>query len=153
MDRGAWWATAHGVTKEPGTTQQLNNNNKLHSLFPLESILKNRNCKGRNEKEVTTDTAMEQNTEPQNKPTYLQSIGASLVGSDAFNVGDLSLIPGSGRSPGRNSQLPTAVFSPGEFHGQQSPVGYSPWGHKETKLRYQYADFKFSKYSTFWIVY
>ena len=25
MDRGAWWATVHGVTKESGTTEQLNN--------------------------------------------------------------------------------------------------------------------------------
>ena len=33
--------------------------------------VKNNKNKGRNEKEVTTDTAMEQNTEPQNKPTYL----------------------------------------------------------------------------------
>ena len=28
MDRGAWWATAHGVTKESDMTQQLNRNNK-----------------------------------------------------------------------------------------------------------------------------
>ena len=25
-------------------------------------------------------------------------------------------------------QLPTPVFLPGEFHGQMSLVGYSPWG-------------------------
>ena len=30
MDRGAWWATVHGVTKESDMTQQLNNNNFLH---------------------------------------------------------------------------------------------------------------------------
>ena len=24
-----------------------------------------------------------------------------------------------------------AVFWPGEFHGQRSLAGYSPWGHKE----------------------
>ena len=30
MDRGAWWATVHGVTKESHTTEHLNNNvNKL----------------------------------------------------------------------------------------------------------------------------
>ena len=29
MDRGAWWATVHGVAKELGMTQRLNNNNKL----------------------------------------------------------------------------------------------------------------------------
>ena len=26
----------------------------------------------------------------------------------------------------------TPVFLPGEFHKQRSPVGYSPWGHKES---------------------
>ena len=29
MDKGAWWATVHGVTKESDKTEQLNNNNKL----------------------------------------------------------------------------------------------------------------------------
>ena len=29
MDRGAWWATVHGVAKESDTTYQLNNNNNL----------------------------------------------------------------------------------------------------------------------------
>ena len=28
--------------------------------------------------------------------------------------------------------LPSPVFLPGEFHGQRSFVGYSPWGHKES---------------------
>ena len=27
IDRGAWWATVHGVTKESDVTWQLNNNN------------------------------------------------------------------------------------------------------------------------------
>ena len=26
---------------------------------------------------------------------------------------------------------PTPVFLPGEFHGQRSLVGFSPWGHRE----------------------
>ena len=26
---------------------------------------------------------------------------------------------------------PLPVFLPGEFHGQRSLGGYSPWGHKE----------------------
>ena len=26
----------------------------------------------------------------------------------------------------------TPVFWPGEFHGQRSLAGYSPWGHKES---------------------
>ena len=36
-------------------------------------------------------------------------------------------------SPWRREWLPTPVFLPGEFHGQRSLVGYSPWGHKETR--------------------
>ena len=27
----------------------------------------------------------------------------------------------------------TAVFLPGKFHGQRSPSGYSPWGHKRVR--------------------
>ena len=30
MDRGAWWAIVHGVTKESDTTQLLNNNNFMY---------------------------------------------------------------------------------------------------------------------------
>ena len=28
----------------------------------------------------------------------------------------------------------TPVFLPGEFHGQRSLAGYSPWGHKESDI-------------------
>ena len=31
----------------------------------------------------------------------------------------------------RRKLQPTPVFLPGEFHGQRSLVGYSPWGYKE----------------------
>ena len=34
--------------------------------------------------------------------------------------------------PWRRAWLPTAVFLPEEFHGQRSPVGYSPWDHKKS---------------------
>jgi len=46
-------------------------------------------------------------------------------------AGDLSLIPGSGRSSRREWQ-PTPVFLPGEFHGQRSLVGYSLWGFNKS---------------------
>ena len=29
---------------------------------------------------------------------------------------------------------PTPVFLLGEFHGQRSLAGYSPWGHKESDM-------------------
>ena len=35
------------------------------------------------------------------------------------------------KSPRRRERLPTPAFWPGEFHGQRSLAGYSPWGHKE----------------------
>ena len=41
---------------------------------------------------------------------------------------DTGLISGSGRSPEKGN--PTPVILPGKSHGQRSPVGYSPWGHK-----------------------
>ena len=32
---------------------------------------------------------------------------------------------------------PTVVFLPGEFHGQNSLVGYSPWSHKDLDMTEQ----------------
>ena len=63
------------------------------------------------------------------------------VGSDGkestCNAGDLGLIPGLGRFPWRSAWQPTSVFSPGEFHGLESLVGYSPWGLKESDMTEQ----------------
>ena len=38
----------------------------------------------------------------------------------------------SWEDPWRRERLPTPVFLPGDFPGQRSMVGYSPWGHKES---------------------
>ena len=54
--------------------------------------------------------------------------GGSDVKESACHAGDLGLILGSGRSPGKGDTTP--VFLPGEFHRQRSLVGYSPGGHK-----------------------
>ena len=43
------------------------------------------------------------------------------------NAGDLPS-PWVGRIPWRREWQPTLVCLPGEFHGQRSLVGYSPWG-------------------------
>ena len=37
-----------------------------------------------------------------------------------------------GKIPWRREWLPTPLFLPGEFHGQRSLVGLSPWGGKES---------------------
>ena len=51
----------------------------------------------------------------------------------ACNAGNPGLIPGSGRSP----EGDPPVFLPGEFHGQRSLAGYTPWGHKELDMTEQ----------------
>ena len=59
-------------------------------------------------------------------------------GSDSkefsYNVGDLDLIPGLGRSPGEGNGLPTPVFWPREFHGPRCLEVYSPCGCKELDM-------------------
>ena len=40
--------------------------------------------------------------------------------------------PWVGKIPWRRKWQPTAVFLPGESHGQGSLVGYSPWDRKES---------------------
>ena len=45
-------------------------------------------------------------------------------------AGDLGLIPG--KIPWRKEWQPTPAFLPGEFHGQRSLVGFSPWGCKKS---------------------
>ena len=52
------------------------------------------------------------------------------------NAGNLrykGLIPESGRSL-EEGMAATPVFLLGEFHGQNSLVGYSPWGRKELDM-------------------
>ena len=44
------------------------------------------------------------------------------------------LDPWIGKIPQRREWLSTLVFLPGEFHGQRSLAGYSPWGHKESDM-------------------
>ena len=53
----------------------------------------------------------------------------------ACNAGDQGSIP-DWEDPLKNPlewQF-TPVLWPGEFHGQRSQVGYSPWGHKESDM-------------------
>ena len=40
--------------------------------------------------------------------------------------------PWVGKIPWRRKWQPTPVFLPGEFHGQRSLAGYSPWDGKES---------------------
>ena len=42
--------------------------------------------------------------------------------------------PWVGKVPWRRKWQPTRVFLPGDFHGQRSLTGYSPWHHKESDM-------------------
>ena len=42
-----------------------------------------------------------------------------------------------GKIPWRREWQPTPLFLPGELHGQESLVSYSPWGHKESDMTEQ----------------
>ena len=54
--------------------------------------------------------------------------------ANAGDIRDMGSIPGGGRSPGGGHGNPLQLFLPGEPCGQGSPVGYSPWGHKESDM-------------------
>ena len=60
--------------------------------------------------------------------------GSSDDKESTCNTGDLGLIPGLGRFPGEGNGNLIQYFYLGEFHGQRSLVGYSPWCQKETDM-------------------
>ena len=64
--------------------------------------------------------------------------GASVVKKPPA-MKETDLISFNQEDPLKKEMQPTPVLLPGEFHGQRSLVGYSPWGHKtsleEVRLR------------------
>ena len=54
-----------------------------------------------------------------------------IINSDPLRGKDCPF-PWVMKIPWRREWLPTPVFLLGEFHGQRSLVGYSPWGLKES---------------------
>ena len=51
--------------------------------------------------------------------------------ANAGNVRDV-IDPWVRKIPWRKKWPLPPVFLPGESHGQRSPAGHSPWGHKES---------------------
>ena len=49
-------------------------------------------------------------------------------------VGDTGSIPGSGKIPWTRAWQPTAIFLPGESHGQRSLAAQSPQGLEESDM-------------------
>ena len=58
--------------------------------------------------------------------------GGSPGKDSAYSAGDLSLIPGLGRSLGEGNGYPLQYPFPGKSHRQRTLVGYHPWDHKES---------------------
>ena len=58
----------------------------------------------------------------------------SLVAQSVKNLpeGRPGFDPWFGKIPWRKEWQPTPVFLPGEFHGQRSLVGYSPWSRTKS---------------------
>ena len=63
--------------------------------------------------------------------------GDSEGKESAYNVGDLNLIPGSGRPPGKGRGNSLQYSCLENRHGQKSLAGCSPWGHKESVMTEQ----------------
>ena len=72
---------------------------------------------------------------------FLGGSGASLMAKMAKNL--LAMLesqvqsrpgfdPWAGKMPWSRKWQLTPIFLPGEFHGQRSLVGYSPWGRNES---------------------
>ena len=59
--------------------------------------------------------------------------------ANAGNLRDTGSIPELGRSSGGGHGNPLPVFLPGEFQGQGSLAGYSPWGCKELDMTELYS--------------
>ena len=60
--------------------------------------------------------------------------GGSDGKESACNLGDFGSILGLGRSPGGGHGNPLQFSCLENPHGQRSPVGYSPWSHKESDM-------------------
>ena len=70
----------------------------------------------------------------------IRILGASLVVQLVKNLPAMQKTrfdPWVGKISWRREWQPTAVFLPGEFHGQRSLAGCSPWGHKESNTTEQ----------------
>ena len=63
----------------------------------------------------------------------LNKLGGSDSKVSAYNVGDLGLIPGSGRSLWRRARQPTTVFSPGKIPWVEEPGRLKSMGSQRVR--------------------
>ena len=104
MDRGAWQAAVHGVSRV------------RHDWVACTFL-----------RVMASTSFICDDTEH----LFMGFPGGSDGKESTCNAGDPGSIPVLGRSPGEGNWLPTPVFLTEESHGQRSLVGCSPWDHKE----------------------
>ena len=57
-----------------------------------------------------------------------------MVNNLPANAGDVSSVPGLGKSPGGGNGSPLKYSCLGKSHGQRSLTVYHPQGHKESDM-------------------
>ena len=134
---GYWWEESWCVTPDPHD----------HSHFPniLDELCLQRGIKflGATFGLITLilpESGIFSSSIPNSRPLRLGFPGGSDGKESACDGGDLGSIPGLGSSPGEGKGYP--LFLLGEFQGQRSLVGYSPW--RVTKSQKQVSDFHFN---------
>ena len=78
-------------------------------------------------------------------PVFLGFPGDSDNKESTCSVRDFGSNHGLGRSPGGGHGNPLQYSCLENPHGQKSPVGYSPWGHKESAMTEQLSTANFFK--------
>ena len=130
------WTTTHGLSKCPSpkfwnkvissrlVTFSRGTTKLLQASVPAARAL------GRAENNVNPKILRHDNEHPNS----MVKNSPAIAGDER----DLGLIPGLGRSPGKENGNPLPAFLLGESHGQRSLVGYSPWGRKELNATEQW---------------
>ena len=124
IPRGAWQATVHGVTK---SQTQLSDWVHLHQQKQQDLF-----------KMIALGAEIQRGEMGWMLLIFIVHVvilgfcGGSDSKKYAYNRGRPGFHPWFQKIPWRKAWQPTAVFMPGEFHGQRSLMGYSPWDCKES---------------------
>ena len=129
MDRGAWWATVHVVTKSWTQLKWLSVHTHAWTLSLKTSCLCSDTWfKSYYWRVIVLGKHCSLKQHSSNVSTNGQIYPYSFY---VFTYVHIFLIY---YTPWRRKWQPTPVFLPEEFHGQRILVGYSPWGCKESDM-------------------
>ena len=139
----------------PGKNSAVGSHSLLKGIFPIQGsnpdlphcrrILYHLSHQGR----MPAKCSMNANIVINNQKYWAQSTFASIIWKYTMKMGMCCFIPLSAyhnlylfitcrfgpwirKITWRRKWQPTPVFFTGKFHGQRSPLGYGPWGHRES---------------------